>query len=77
MNPSDLSRAQLTKIGFLARKQRGNFINGAEVMPASGQFVDVIDPATEMVVAQAPDSNAAEDQLCDRHAKERGPKASK
>jgi phenylacetaldehyde dehydrogenase len=60
MNPSDLSRAQLTKIGFLARKQRGNFINGVEAMPTSGQFVNVIDPATEMVVAQAPDSNAAD-----------------
>lgn len=60
MTPSDLSQEQLTKIGFLARKRRGNFIDGREVMPANGEYVSVVDPATEMVVAEAPDSNAVD-----------------
>ncbi|MEP7098856.1 MAG: aldehyde dehydrogenase family protein [Burkholderiales bacterium] len=60
MNSRDLSLAQLAEVGFLARRQRGNFIDGVEVMPVAGAFLPVTDPATEMVVAQAPDSDAGD-----------------
>jgi phenylacetaldehyde dehydrogenase len=58
MNPKDLSSEQLARIAFLARRRHGNFIDGRSVPPASGQSLQVVDPASEMVVAEAPDSDA-------------------
>ena len=60
MNSRDLSLAQLEAVGFLAQRRRGNFIDGVEAMPASGAYLAVTDPATEMVVAEAPDSDAVD-----------------
>lgn len=60
MNPRELSLAQLAKVGFLTRRRRGNFIDGVEAMPANGAFLPVTDPATKMIVAEAPDSDAAD-----------------
>lgn len=56
MNLNDLSAANQRAIGFLSRRQRGNFIDGAERAPSNGHPLPVIDPATEMQVAEAPDS---------------------
>lgn len=58
MNLNDLSAANQRAIGFLSRRQRGNVIGGAERAPADGRYLPVIDPATEMQVAEAPDSSA-------------------
>ena len=55
-----LARANLERTGFLSRSQRGNFIHGREQAPQSGRYIAVVDPATEMEVAQAPDSNQAD-----------------
>ena len=60
MNPRELSMQTLAEISFLAQRRRGNFIDGAQVMPASGAYLPITDPATEMVVAEAPDSDAAD-----------------
>lgn len=60
MTTREHTAEQLSKTGFLSRTQRGNFINGREIMPASGRFLPVVDPATELVVAQAPDSDATD-----------------
>ena len=57
MNPQDLSRKELEGIDFLARRRHGNYIDGATREPASGRLLPVIDPASELVVAEAPDSN--------------------
>jgi phenylacetaldehyde dehydrogenase len=58
MNPKDLSAKELERIGFLERRTQGNFIDGHYGDPQSGRWLPVIDPACEMVVAQAPDSDA-------------------
>lgn len=60
MNPRDLSLEHIAKVGFLEKRRHGNFVDGREIMPASGQFIAVVDPATEITVAEAPDSNAAD-----------------
>ncbi|OYV02398.1 MAG: aldehyde dehydrogenase [Burkholderiales bacterium PBB5] len=60
MNPSDLSTVNQRSLGFLSRRVRGNFIHGTEQSSRSGRSLPVIDPATEMEVAQAPDSDAAD-----------------
>ena len=60
MHSRDLSLAHLAAVGFLARRRRGNFIDGAEAMPAGAAYLAVTDPATEMVIAEAPDSDAAD-----------------
>lgn len=60
MNPQDLSRAELERIGFLARRRQGNFVDGAAREPASGRWLPVVDPASELVVAEAPDSDASD-----------------
>ncbi|HSW25671.1 MAG TPA: aldehyde dehydrogenase family protein [Burkholderiaceae bacterium] len=57
MNPQDLSRKELEGIHFLARRRQGNYIDGAASEPASGRWLPVVDPASELVVAEAPDSN--------------------
>ena len=69
MNLNDLSAAQMRAIGFLARRQRGNFIDGAERAPAEGRYLAVIDPATELQVAEAPDSSAADVDAAVRSAR--------
>ncbi len=43
-----------------ARHKLQNFINGEFVPPASGAYLDDIDPATEEVIAAIPDSDAAD-----------------
>jgi phenylacetaldehyde dehydrogenase len=60
MNMNDLSSANQRTIGFLAQRRRGNFIAGAERAPVDGNYLAVIDPATEMQVAEAPDSSPAD-----------------
>ncbi len=46
--------------GIRFRARRGNFIDGRETEPAGGRHLAVVDPATERIVAQAPDSDAAD-----------------
>ena len=58
MNPQDLSRQELERIGFLARHRHANFVDGKAREPASGRWLPVVDPASELVVAEAPDSGA-------------------
>ncbi len=60
MNMLDLAQEQLNKLSFLSQGRRENFIDGKLVAPASGQYIAVVDPATELVVAEAPDSNASD-----------------
>lgn len=60
MKPEDLTRAELAKSGFLARRRHGNFVDGREVPPSGNAYIAVVDPATEIVVAEAPDSTAAD-----------------
>lgn len=60
MNPLDLSNEHIARFGFADRRRRGNFVDGKEIMPASNRFLAVVDPATEMTVAEAPDSDAAD-----------------
>ncbi|MBI5722292.1 MAG: aldehyde dehydrogenase family protein [Burkholderiales bacterium] len=60
MNPKDLSRQELERIGFLAERRHGNFIDGAFCESRSGRVLPVIDPASELVVAETPDSDAAD-----------------
>ncbi len=57
MNLKDVSTAQLARIGFMAKRTRGNFIDGREVPALSGKTLPVIDPAVEMQIAEAPDSD--------------------
>jgi phenylacetaldehyde dehydrogenase len=56
----ELAQQQLQKISFLSKKQRGNFINGIEVPPNSELYIEVVDPATEIVIAAAPDSDVTD-----------------
>jgi len=66
------SRAQ----EFLARKNHSMFINGAWVNSQSGKSFEVLDPATEKVIAHVPAANAADVDLAVRAAAEafeRGP----
>ena len=60
MNPKDLSQQELARIGFLSRRAFGNFIDGEFRESRSGKRIDVVDPASEMVVASTPDSNEAD-----------------
>jgi phenylacetaldehyde dehydrogenase len=60
MDPRELSLAQLARVGFLSRRRRGNFVDGREAQPASDAWIAVVDPATEMTIAEAPDSSAAD-----------------
>jgi phenylacetaldehyde dehydrogenase len=57
MTPAQFTNAQMQRTGFLSRTQRGNFIDGQERPPHSGQYIAVVDPASELQVAQAPDSD--------------------
>ncbi|MEP6720284.1 MAG: aldehyde dehydrogenase family protein [Variovorax sp.] len=60
MNLRDLSIEHLGQVGLLAQRRRGNHIDGREAAPVSGTYLPVVDPATEMTVAEAPDSDAAD-----------------
>lgn len=60
MNPKDLSERELARLDFLAKRTQGNFIDGRLREPHSGKFLPVVDPASEMVVAEAPDSDASD-----------------
>jgi hypothetical protein len=60
MNLRDLSLEHLGLVGLLAQRRRGNHIDGREAAPANGLYLPVVDPATEMTVAEAPDSDAAD-----------------
>lgn len=57
MTLAQTTNAEILRTGFLARRQRGNFINGLEQEPHSGKYLAVVDPASELQVAQAPDSD--------------------
>ncbi len=57
MASANTTQENLLRTGFLTRTTRGNFINGREQEPHSGKHIAVIDPASEMQVAQAPDSD--------------------
>ena len=57
MNPKDLSQQELARISFLSRRSFGNFIDGEFRESRSGKRIDVIDPASEMIVADTPDSD--------------------
>lgn len=52
-----LSASFIQDLGLKLQTRYGNFINGQTVMPTSGNFLPVIDPATATIVAHAPDSN--------------------
>lgn len=60
MNLADLSNQHQRSSGFLARRTFGNWIDGREVEPRSGRYLPVVDPATEMTIAEVADSNAAD-----------------
>ncbi|HSV53453.1 MAG TPA: aldehyde dehydrogenase family protein [Burkholderiaceae bacterium] len=60
MNSRDLSRQHLQSAQFLSERRVGNVIDGVSRPPLSGRWLDVTDPATEMVVAEAPDSDGAD-----------------
>jgi len=57
MNPKDLSQQELERISFLSRRSFGNFIDGEFCESRSGKRIDVVDPASEMIVADTPDSD--------------------
>lgn len=63
MRPSDLSQEQLSQLGFLSQLRHDNFIDGQPCPSRSSATTQVIDPATEMVVAEVPDSNAEDVNL--------------
>jgi phenylacetaldehyde dehydrogenase len=58
MNSQDLSQQELARIGFLSRRSHGNFIDGEFREAHSSARINVVDPASEMVVADTPDSDA-------------------
>jgi phenylacetaldehyde dehydrogenase len=58
MNSHDLSQQELARIGFLSRRSHGNFIDGEFREAHASARIDVVDPASEMVVADTPDSDA-------------------
>lgn len=60
MTPVQFTNEQLQRTGFLSRNRRGNFINGQELEPHSGKYIAVVDPASEMQVSLAPDSDSAD-----------------
>jgi phenylacetaldehyde dehydrogenase len=60
MNMNELSQASQRALGFLSTRRRGNFIDGQERPPVDDRYLAVIDPATELQVAEAPDSSAAD-----------------
>lgn len=70
MNPRDLSLQELERITFLARQRQGNFIDGKACEPVSGRWLPVVDPASELIVAEAPDSDARDVDQAVRSARQ-------
>ena len=60
MTPLQLSTQQLSRTSFLSKGQRGNFINGMEVEPHGGRYLPVVDPASELQIALAPESDSTD-----------------
>jgi phenylacetaldehyde dehydrogenase len=58
MNTQDLTQQELARLSFLSRRSHGNFIDGAFREAHASQRIEVVDPASEMVVADTPDSDA-------------------
>ncbi|WP_146034512.1 aldehyde dehydrogenase family protein, partial [Burkholderia thailandensis] len=58
MNLAALSTQHQRQSGFLARRQFGNWIDGAAAEPRSGRYLPVVDPATEMTIAEVAASDA-------------------
>ena len=65
-----LALKERQQLQFLARGRHGNFINGQTVAPSSGAYVAVVDPATEEVVCEAPDSDAHDVDTAIRNARQ-------
>ncbi|KQV48835.1 hypothetical protein ASC95_23415 [Pelomonas sp. Root1217] len=57
MNTQDLTQQELARIGFLSQRSHGNFINGQFCEAHATRRFEVVDPASEMVVAETPDSD--------------------
>jgi phenylacetaldehyde dehydrogenase len=57
MNTQDLTQQELARLSFLSQRSHGNFIDGAPCEAHASQRIDVVDPASEMVVAETPDSD--------------------
>jgi len=60
MSILEASREQLDRIAFLSRRRLGHFIGGRVCEPAGGSYLPVIDPATELRIADAADGDAAD-----------------
>lgn len=58
MHLADLSTQHQRQSGFLSRRTFGNWIDGRECEPRSGRYLPVVDPATEMTIADVADSDA-------------------
>ncbi|KVD81761.1 aldehyde dehydrogenase [Burkholderia sp. ABCPW 14] len=58
MNLADLSTQHQRQSGFLARRAFGNWIDGRAAEPRSGRYLPVVDPATEMTIAEVAASDA-------------------
>src|SRR5437899_5573590 len=58
MNNQKLSQQEVARLGFLSRRSQGNFIDGEFREAHASQRIEVVDPASEMVVAETPDSDA-------------------
>lgn len=58
MNLAALSTQHQRQSGFLARRQFGNWIDGRAAEPRSGCYLPVVDPATEMTIAEVAASDA-------------------
>ncbi len=60
MTSHELSAHRQLADGFLMRRRFGNFIDGQEQAPRSAAWLPVVDPATGMHIADAPDSDASD-----------------
>lgn len=58
MQLAELSTQHQRQSDFLARRSFGNWIDGREIAPHSARYLSVIDPATEMTIADVADSDA-------------------
>ncbi|MFM2405690.1 MAG: hypothetical protein RL223_3570 [Pseudomonadota bacterium] len=69
MNLLELSALNQRTVGFLTRRVFGNVIDGIERAPVDGRTLPVVDPATDLEIARAPDSAAADVDLAVRSAR--------
>lgn len=56
MSPFELAERHARQWGLGEGKRFGNFVGGARQAPCSGHWIPVVDPATDRVIAEAPDS---------------------